>query len=98
MRHLVYFGDKGCKPCREYKERVIDPLIAKHPGSIEVHTGFDARFALANQVAPVTKVPTIIVERGGLEEFRFTAMLEAEQLEEIILCDADVLTASEVLA
>ena len=62
MRHLVYLGNANCQPCRDYKERVIDPLIESYPDAIEVHARYDARFAQANALIPVTKVPTIIVE------------------------------------
>ena len=97
MRHIVYLGDRTCKPCREYKERVIDPLIAKHPGAIEVHPCWDERFARANAAAPITKVPTIIVEHEGREEFRFSAMVDADQLEAIITHEGDALSSGDVI-
>lgn len=98
MRHLVYLGDASCKPCRDYKEGVIDPIAESYPDAIEVHTRFDARFAKANALIPVTKVPTIIVEHEGREEFRFSAMVGEEQLEEIITYEGRVLTLGDVMA
>ena len=98
MRHLVYLGNASCKPCRDYKESVIDPLIESYPGAIEVHAHYDARFAKANALIPVTKVPTIIVEHNGREEFRFSAMIDEEQLEAIITHEGDVLTLEDVIS
>lgn len=98
MRHIVYLGDKTCKPCRDYKMSVIDPLIVKYPDAIEVHPEWDARFAKADALHPVTKVPTVIVETEGEEEFRFSAFLEPEQLESIIRYSGEVLTLEDVIA
>ncbi len=98
MRRIIYIGDRSCRPCRHYKETVIDPLMARHPGSIEVHTGWDAKIAEVNARRKITKVPTVVIEKDGREEFRFSAFLEPEQLEGIIACESDTLTAGEVLA
>ena len=46
----------------------------------------------------MTKVPTIIVEHNGREEFRFSAMIDEEQLEAIITHEGDVLTFEDVMA
>lgn len=96
MRRLVYLGDKNCPPCRRYKREVMDPLSEKYPGCVEVHPEWDARFAKADALIPVRQVPTIIVEKDGNEEFRFSAMLEAAQLESIITHEGDVLTAEDL--
>lgn len=98
MRRLIYVGDRSCRPCRHYKETVIDPLIERYPGSIEVHTGWDGKIEEINARREITRVPTIVVEHEGAEEFRFSAFLEPEQLEGIILCDSDALTADQVMA
>ena len=69
------------------------PAVGEVPGCVEVHPEWDARFAKADALIPVRQVPTIIVEKDGNEEFRFSAMLEAAQLESIITHEGDVLTA-----
>lgn len=98
MRRIIYVGDRSCRPCRHYKETVIDPLMERYPGSIEVHTGWDAKIEEINGRCAITRVPTVVVEHDGREEFRFTAFLEPEQLEDIILCDSESLTAEEAMA
>lgn len=96
MRHIVYLGDGSCGPCRAYKESVIDPINERHPGAIEVHPKWDARFARADAVIPVKTVPTMIVEKDGVEEFRFSAMIPEDQLEAIVTHEGDVLTLGDV--
>ena len=79
MRKLIYVGDRSCRPCRHYKETVIEPLMKKYPESIEVHVGLDA-----NARKMITSVPTLVIEEDGVEQFRFSAFLESEKLEAII--------------
>lgn len=95
MRRIIYVGDRSCRPCRHYKETVIDPLSARHPGCIEAHVGWDAKIEEINRRKEITRVPTLVVEKDGIEEFRFSAFLEPEQLEGIITCDAPALTFEE---
>lgn len=98
MRRIIYIGDRSCRPCRHYKDTVVEPLMSKHPGAIEVHVGWDAKIAEVNERAEITRVPTIVVEKDGLEEFRFSAFIEPEQLEGIITCESETLTAEQVTA
>lgn len=96
MRRIIYVGDRSCRPCRHYKETVIGPLMRKHPGAIEVHTGWDAKIAEINGRSEITRVPTLVVENDGAEEFRFSAFLEPEQLEGIIMCRDEVTSTSDI--
>ena len=41
-------------------------------------------------------MPTVVVENDGVEEFRFSAFLDADRLEEIVECNAPALTFEEV--
>lgn len=84
MRKLIYIGDRSCRPCRHYKETVIEPLMEKYPGIIEVHVGFDAKIEEVNARKMITSVPTLVIEDDGIEQFRFSAFLESEKLEAII--------------
>lgn len=98
MRRIIYIGDRSCRPCRHYKETVIDPLIERHPGAVEVHVGWDSKIAEVNARSEITRVPTVVVEKDGREEFRFSAFLEPDQLEGIITCDAETLSAGDVIS
>lgn len=90
MRKIIYIGDKSCRPCRHYKKTVIDPLMEKYPDQVEVHIGWDAKIAKVTARKEITRVPLVVVENDGEEEFRFNPLLvSAEQLEEIVLCKAD---------
>lgn len=84
MRTLVYIGDPTCEPCVAYKRAVIEPLMERYPENIEFHVAGDARALEIGARKRVTVYPTIVVERGGEEEFRFTAFLQPEELAEII--------------
>lgn len=84
MRKLIYIGDRSCRPCRHYKETVIEPLMEKYPGIIEVHVGFDTKIEEVNARKMITSVPTLVIEDDGIEQFRFSAFLESEKLEAII--------------
>lgn len=84
MRKLIYIGDRSCRPCRHYKETVIEPLMKKYPESIEVHVGFDEKIEEVNARKMITSVPTLVIEDDGVEQFRFSAFLESEKLESII--------------
>lgn len=84
MRKLIYIGDRSCRPCRHYKETVIEPLMKKYPESIEVHVGLDAKIEEVNARKMITSVPTLVIEEDGVEQFRFSAFLESEKLEAII--------------
>lgn len=88
MRKLIYIGDPSCKPCKHYKETVVDPLMERYPDRIEVHVGHDKKIEEVNARKCITHVPTIVVERDGVEELRFSAFLESEELESIIKGDA----------
>lgn len=96
MRRIIYIGDRCCPGCVRYRETVIDPISAQHPGAVEVHHGWDAKIAEVNGRRAITRVPTVVVENDGVEEFRFSAFLDADRLEEIIECDAPALTFEEV--
>lgn len=96
MRRIIYIGDRSCRWCARYRETVIDPLSASHPGAVEVHFGWDSKIAEVNGRCPITRVPTVVVENEGVEEFRFSAFLDADRLEEIVECDAPALTFEEV--
>lgn len=89
MRKIIYIGDKSCRSCKYYKKTVIDPLMEKYPDRFEVHTHWDSKIAEVNAREEITRVPTLVVENDGKEEFRFTAFLEAEQLEGIVLCETE---------
>lgn len=95
MRRIIYIGDRSCMGCRRYRETVIDPLAAAHPGRVEVHIGWDAKINEVNGHCPITRVPTIVVERDGVEEFRFSGFLNYDQLEEIVECDGPAPTFGE---
>lgn len=91
MRTLVYIGDPTCEPCVAYKRAVIEPLMERYPGNIEFHAGRDARVAEIEARKRVTVYPTIVVESGGEEEFRFTAFLPPDELAAIIEGEGKVL-------
>lgn len=97
MRNVFFISASYCNACNGYIERVLTPLLEKYPSNLEVHMNYDAKIAEVNARGKLMRVPTVVVEHNGEEEFRFTAFLEADELEEIILCEAETLTLEDIL-
>lgn len=98
MREVVYIGRAGCGACRHLREAVIEPLAESYPGNVSIHdSGWDRTMERVNSAQPITRVPLIVVEHDGREEFRFSGALTYDQLEGIVTCDAETLSVREVL-
>lgn len=44
----------------------------------------------------IDKIPLIVVEKDGVEEFRYHGWMNLKDLEDIILCEQETLTLEEV--
>lgn len=98
MRNIIYIGRKGCNACEYQRETVIEPLRQKYPENVSVHYNWDDVIARVNAAKTITRIPLIVVDCDGNEEFRYNGSLTFEELEEIINCDAPTLTLDEAIA
>lgn len=96
MRTIIYIGRAGCTSCTRMRLESIEPLKELYPENIEVHSGYDSKIAEVNARQTITKIPLIVVEKDGVEEFRYNGWLGLKDLEDIILCEQETLTLEEV--
>lgn len=96
MRTIVYIGRAGCTSCTRLRLESIEPLRELYPENVEVHSGYDGKIAEVNARQTIDKIPLIVVEKDGVEEFRYHGWMSLKDLEEIILCKQETLTLEEV--
>lgn len=97
MRTIVYIGRAGCTFCTRLRLESIEPLKELYPKNVEVHSGYDSKIAEVNARQTIDKIPLIVVEKDGVEEFRYHGWICLKDLEDIILCKKEDLTLEEVL-
>lgn len=97
MRNILFIGRKGCNACEYQRETVIEPLRQKYPDNVSVHYNWDAAIARVNAAKTITRIPLVVVECNGVEEFRYDGALTFEELESIIKCESATLTLEEVI-
>ena len=96
MRNIVYIGRAGCTSCTRLRMESIEPLKELYPENVEVHSGYDGKIAEINARQTIDKRPRIVVEKDGVEEFRYHGWMSLNDLEDIILCKRETLTLEEV--
>lgn len=96
MRNIVYIGRAGCASCLNLRLDVIEPLKERYPGNVELHSGYDAKIKEVNDRKRIDRIPLIVVEYNGQEEFRYSGYMSQSDLEAIIKCEA--MTLDEVFA
>lgn len=96
MRTIVYIGRAGCTSCTRLRLESIEPLKELYPENVEVHSGYDSKIAEVNARQTIDKIPLIVVEKDGVEEFRYHGWIGLNDLENIILCKKEDLTLEEV--
>lgn len=96
MRTIVYIGRAGCTSCTRLRLESIEPLKELYPENIEVHSGYDSKIAEVDARKTIDKIPLIVVEKDGVEEFRYHGWMSLKDLEGIILCGKEDLTLEEV--
>lgn len=96
MRTIVYIGRAGCTSCTRLRLESIEPLKELYPENVEVHSGYDSKIAEVNARQTIDKIPLIVVEKDGVEEFRYHGWICLNDLEDIILCKKEDLTLEEV--
>lgn len=96
MRTIVYIGRAGCTSCTRLRLESIEPLRELYPESVEVHSGYDSKIAEVNARQTIDKIPLIVVEKDGVEEFRYHGWTGFNDLENIILCKKEDLALEEV--
>lgn len=67
-----------------------------YPGSIASHFSWGQDVERVNSRKPIDRVPPFVVERDGEEVFRFSGWLSADEIEEIVTCDADTLSLEDI--
>lgn len=97
MRDIIFIGRKGCNACEYQRETVIEPLRQKYPDNVSVHYNWDDVIARVNADKKITRIPLTVVVCDGCEEFRYVGAFTFEELEEIIKCNAPMLTLDEVI-
>ena len=97
MRNVVFIGQAGCKACERMYETVIAPLAKRHPANVSAHYRWDSAVERVSRRGTITRVPLIVVENGGEEEFRYSGGMTLEELEAIVLCEREALTLQDVL-
>ena len=95
MRNIVYIGRAGCTSCTRLRMESIEPLKELYPENVEVHSGYDGKIAEINARQTIDKIPLIVVEKDGVEEFRYHGWMSLNDLEDIILCKRETLTLEE---
>ena len=96
MRNIVYIGRAGCTSCTRLRMEAKEPLKELYPENVEVHSGYDGKIAEINARQTIDKIPLIVVEKDGVEEFRYHGWMSLNDLEDIILCKREALTLEEV--
>ncbi len=96
MRTIVYIGRAGCTSCTRLRLESIEPLKELYPENVEVHSGYDSKIAEVDARQTIDKIPLIVVEKDGVEEFRYHGWMSLKDLEDIILCGKEDLTLEEV--
>ena len=96
MRNIVYIVRAGCTSCTRLRMESIEPLKELYPENVEVHSGYDGKIAEINARQTIDKIPLIVVEKDGVEEFRYHGWMSLNDLEDIILCKRETLTLEEV--
>lgn len=97
MRNVIFIGRAGCNSCWYLYETVIKPLQERYKRNVSVHYGWDATVQRVNKRKQITRIPLIVVERDGREEFRYSGRLEPEELAAIIEYEGDTITLDDVL-
>ena len=96
MRDVFYISASYCNQCQRIKREIVAPLVEKYPGHVSIHENYDAKIGELDNRKRVNRVPLFVVEKDGVEEFRFAGELSAEEIEAIINYDGEVLTLEEV--
>lgn len=96
MRTIIYIGRAGCTSCTRLRLESIEPLKELYPENVEVHSGYDSKIAEVNARQTIDKIPLIVVEKDGVEEFRYHGWIGFNDLEDIILCKKEDLALEEV--
>lgn len=81
MRKLVYFGDPTCKPCKAFKQTVIEE-IQRQTGKVEVILVTEKPSYA--QALGVKAIPTTILYDGDKEIKRYTGKFEPTQAIEFL--------------
>lgn len=97
MRNIVFIGADYCASCNTLRAKVAEPLHRLYPDNVSIHHGFDDKVAEVDGRKTIDHIPLIVVEKDGVEEFRYSGGLSLEEIEDIILSDRDTLTLDEVL-
>ena len=95
-RNIVYIGQPGCSSCLALLETTIAPLYEEHPESVSVHFKWDSTIERVNRRKTITRVPLIVVENDGEEEFRYSGSIGLDALRAIVECEREALTLKEV--
>lgn len=97
MRKIIYIGRAGCTSCAKLRRDVIEPLRQLYPDNVSVHSGFDPKIQEVNNRHEIKRIPLIVVEKDGVEEFRYSGFVPLYTLEDIILSTKETLTLEEVI-
>lgn len=95
MRTVMLVGRAGCGACHSAK-RAIAPIMGLYPENVTAHFTWDRDVERINARKRIDRVPLFVVENGGEEEFRFSGWLSADEIEEIVTCDADTLSLEDI--
>lgn len=82
--------------CERILEHVVAPLMDAYPDMITSHFSWDQDMERVNARKAITRVPLFVVEKDGEEEFRLSGWLSADEIEDIMLCDADTLSIDDI--
>jgi hypothetical protein len=97
MRNVLFIGQAGCKACERMYETVIAPLEKRYPNNISTHYKWDGAIERVNRRKTIKRIPLVVVEKDGREEFRYCGELTIDELSAIVECERETLTLDDVL-
>lgn len=97
MRNIIFIGRAGCGACSRVRTLVIEPLAKRYPNNVSIHYNWDDVTERVNRRKTIKRIPLVVVEKDGREEFRYCGELSIEKLAAIVECENETLTLDDVL-
>ena len=97
MRNVVFITQRDCPACLRMLNDVISPLAKRYPNNVSVHYRMDETMQRVNRRKAITKVPLIVIENDGEEDFRYSGWLSKKVLASIIESGEEVISLGEAI-